>query len=296
LENYWRVVPNQLVVNPMWLNHGSVAVSEIEGVIIPDYRIYDLRLDVLPRFAHYALRSDVYRSLYGVLTRGHTTYDRRISKDDFASLPFGVPPCEYPQSVADFLDRKTAAIDALIEKKERLIALLAEKRAALIHQAVTKGLDPTVPMKPSGIPWIGDIPAHWDGRRSPRRDPLGRHRRRSRHPHEPPLRCPVPEGEATPRCGGGTERMTEFDVTPFLAQDEGQHHDRKSLWEQSANGARSPRERANFDFVGKDAFDERHAKHGAFIDRVFADKEILAYLRAKVLDQVYEEVTRDSER
>ena len=67
----------------------------------------------------------------------------------------------YQRAIANFLDEKTAAIDALIEKKERLIALLAEKRAALIHQAVTKGLDSTVPMKPSGIPWIGDIPAHW---------------------------------------------------------------------------------------------------------------------------------------
>lgn len=66
------------------------------------------------------------------------------------------------RAIADFLDRKTAAIDALIEKKERLLALLAEKRAALIHRAVTKGLDPTVPMKDSGIPWIGEIPAHWD--------------------------------------------------------------------------------------------------------------------------------------
>jgi type I restriction enzyme S subunit len=72
-----------------------------------------------------------------------------------------VPPIPLQRGIADFLDRKTAAIDVLIEKKERLIALLAEKRAALIHQAVTKGLDPNVPMKDSGVPWIGQIPAHW---------------------------------------------------------------------------------------------------------------------------------------
>jgi len=69
------------------------------------------------------------------------------------------------RAIADFLDRKTAAIDALIEKKEGLIALLAEKRAALIHQAVTKGLDPDVPMKDSGVPWIGAVPTHWDVKR-----------------------------------------------------------------------------------------------------------------------------------
>ncbi len=67
--------------------------------------------------------------------------------------------------IADFLDRKTAAIDALIAKKERLIDLLEEKRQALITQAVTKGLDPNVPMKDSGIEWLGEIPAHWKVKR-----------------------------------------------------------------------------------------------------------------------------------
>lgn len=152
LAHYWRVCPDQLVVNPMWLNNGSIAVSRLHGVISPDYRVYDLRADVEPSFAHYVFRSPVFWSLYQVLTRGHTTYDRRISKDDFAGLPFPVPPLPTQRRIADFLDRKTAAIDALIEKKERLLALLAEKRAALIHRAVTKGLDPTVPMKDSGVP------------------------------------------------------------------------------------------------------------------------------------------------
>jgi len=161
LAHYWRVKPDQLVVNPMWLNNGSIAVSRMSGVISPDYRVYDLRADVEPSFAHYVFRSPVFWSLYQVLTRGHTTYDRRISKDDFAELPFPVPPRPAQRAIADLLDRKTAAIDNLIAKKGRLLALLAEKRAALIHQAVTKGLDPNVPMKDSGVPWIGDIPAHW---------------------------------------------------------------------------------------------------------------------------------------
>jgi len=71
------------------------------------------------------------------------------------------PPLPIQKAIAGFLDRKTAAIDALIEKKQKVLDLLAEKRAALINQAVTKGLDPNVPMKDSGIPWIGEIPAHW---------------------------------------------------------------------------------------------------------------------------------------
>jgi type I restriction enzyme S subunit len=65
------------------------------------------------------------------------------------------------RSVSNFLDRKTAAIDDLIKKKERLVELLQEKRQALITQAVTKGLDPAVPMKDSGVEWLGNVPAHW---------------------------------------------------------------------------------------------------------------------------------------
>ena len=65
------------------------------------------------------------------------------------------------QQVCAFLDRETARIDALIEKKERLITLLEEKRAAVINRAVTKGLDPNAPMKPSGLAFLGMIPSHW---------------------------------------------------------------------------------------------------------------------------------------
>jgi type I restriction enzyme S subunit len=72
-----------------------------------------------------------------------------------------IPPVEIQRSIANFLDRKVAAVDVLIEKRERLISLLAEKQAALIHRAVTKGLNPDAPKKDSGIPWIGEIPAHW---------------------------------------------------------------------------------------------------------------------------------------
>jgi type I restriction enzyme S subunit len=72
------------------------------------------------------------------------------------------PPDLEQRAIAAFLDRETARIDALVAKKERLIELLQEKRTALITRAVTKGLDPTVPMKDSGVEWLGEIPAHWE--------------------------------------------------------------------------------------------------------------------------------------
>jgi type I restriction enzyme S subunit len=73
-----------------------------------------------------------------------------------------LPSPSEQDSILSFLDAKTTAIDALIAKKQRLIELLEEKRQAMITQAVTKGLDPNVPIKDSGVEWLGEIPAHWD--------------------------------------------------------------------------------------------------------------------------------------
>ena len=72
-----------------------------------------------------------------------------------------LPSLTEQTQIANFLDRKTEQIDELIRIKERQIELLQEQRTALINQAVTKGLDPNVEMKPSGVEWIGEIPVHW---------------------------------------------------------------------------------------------------------------------------------------
>ena len=85
-----------------------------------------------------------------------------INAWQLGTFEVAVPDVDEQQTIADFLDRETAKIDALVEKKERLIELLQEKRTALITHAVTKGLDPDVPMRDSGIEWLGQIPAHWE--------------------------------------------------------------------------------------------------------------------------------------
>ena len=84
-----------------------------------------------------------------------------VNQAGFANIPLALPPIEEQRSIARFLNYKTAQIDALIAKKETLLKKLTEKRTALISQAVTKGCDRTVPMKDSGIEWLGEIPAHW---------------------------------------------------------------------------------------------------------------------------------------
>ncbi|TAM47323.1 MAG: restriction endonuclease subunit S [Gammaproteobacteria bacterium] len=85
-----------------------------------------------------------------------------LSFGDISGASVLVPPLDEQRAIAAFLDRETARIDALIARKQRLIELLAEKRTALISQAVTKGLNPDAPMKDSGVEWLGEIPAHWN--------------------------------------------------------------------------------------------------------------------------------------
>ena len=84
-----------------------------------------------------------------------------LGGDAIRSGLFPIAPIEEQQVIADFLDRETAKIDALVEQKERLVELLQEKRSAFIARAVTRGLDPNVPMKDSGVEWLGEIPTHW---------------------------------------------------------------------------------------------------------------------------------------
>lgn len=110
-------------------------------------------------FLVYSINSSHVRYKAELLSTGTTRL--RINLGSIKNLSLLFPPILEQRAIASFLDRKTAHIDILISKKERLITLLQEKRAALISHTVTKGLDPDVPMKDSGVEWLGEIPAHW---------------------------------------------------------------------------------------------------------------------------------------
>ena len=111
------------------------------------------------RFLGRALAATQEALLSLVDVAGHGS--RRLPTDRWLALPLAIPPRTEQEVILDFLDRETAKIDELLARQERLIDLLQEKRTALITRAVTLGLDPNVPMKESGVEWLGEIPAHW---------------------------------------------------------------------------------------------------------------------------------------
>lgn len=141
---------------------GSLAVGLTNGAAYGTTELHVLRtgphLD--RRFLLYVTLSLPFRS-HGEASMKGVAGQQRVTEDFIKDWRQAWPPLTEQQFIAAFLDRETAKIDALVEKKRRLIELLKEKRAALITHAVTKGLDPSVPMKDSGIPWLGQIPAHW---------------------------------------------------------------------------------------------------------------------------------------
>jgi len=114
-------------------------------------------------FAAYALRAPYF--VDRVVANSTGVSFPAISEREIATYELALPPEREQRRIAAFLDRETARIDALVAKKEWLIELLQEKRTVLITSAVTKGLDPTVPMKDSGVEWLGEIPAHWEVKR-----------------------------------------------------------------------------------------------------------------------------------
>ncbi len=117
-----------------------------------------------PRFFYYLMYTLAKRGVFVAGGNPNTIDHLTAVQLRHYRLPFA--PTQEQRAIAAFLDRETARIDALVAKKERLIELLQEKRTALITRTVTKGLDPNVPMKDSGVEWLGEIPAHWEVRKT----------------------------------------------------------------------------------------------------------------------------------
>ncbi|MEB7132649.1 restriction endonuclease subunit S, partial [Escherichia coli] len=115
-----------------------------------------------PEFFNWAIRSKLYVSFFGSASDGVRIGQWDLSKARMKVIPFVLPSEEEQSLIANFLDKKATQINEAIAIKEKQISLLKERKQIIIQQAVTQGLDPNVPMKDSGVDWIGKIPAHWD--------------------------------------------------------------------------------------------------------------------------------------
>ena len=113
----------------------------------------------VPRFLGYATDAAPVAAQKSLAGRGSTV--KHIYPDELREVVIAVPPVDEQQAIADFLDRETGRLDSLVTAKQHLINLLAEKRKAIIATAVTRGLDPKANLRDSGVPWLGEIPAHW---------------------------------------------------------------------------------------------------------------------------------------
>lgn len=161
LTTYQVVRPGDLVINKMKAWQGSVAVSQLGGIVSPAYFVFSPVQTNVPQFMHYLLRSAPYIEAYRAVSKGIRPNQWDLDPDMLRTFPMPTPSIELQQQTAEFLDRETAEIDAFIADQEELIGLLAERRAATISHAVTRGLDPSVPMKDSGVKWLGEMPVHW---------------------------------------------------------------------------------------------------------------------------------------
>jgi type I restriction enzyme S subunit len=165
LTSYQLVEPGDLVINKMKAWQGSLGVSQLRGITSPDYVVYNSINDEYLPFLHYLLRSKPMAQLYHSLSNGVRLAQWRVETDKFEQIELYRPPLPEQTAIASFLDTETSKIDSLVSEQRRLIELLKEKRQAVISHAVTKGLNPDVPMKDSDIEWLGEVPEGWEVKR-----------------------------------------------------------------------------------------------------------------------------------
>ncbi|MEZ5505856.1 MAG: restriction endonuclease subunit S [Gammaproteobacteria bacterium] len=139
---------------------GGIEHSNYIGCVSPAYTVLAPLRTVSPQYFKYLFKCSAFVSALQASTDSLRD-GKSITYEQFGSISLCEPPIGEANSIARFLDHETAKIDTLIEKQQQLIKLLKEKRQAVISHAVTKGLNPNVPMKDSGVEWLGEVPAHW---------------------------------------------------------------------------------------------------------------------------------------
>lgn len=156
--------PGDLVINSLWAWAGGLGVSNYHGIVSSAYGVYRIRrpAKMLPRFLHEVVRSSSFNWEFKIRSKGVWTSRLQLTDVSFLDAPIVIPPLPEQAAIVRFLDWANARLERAIRAKHRVIALLNEQKQAIIHRAVTRGLDASVQLGPSGTPWLGDIPKGWD--------------------------------------------------------------------------------------------------------------------------------------
>ncbi|MDM8536317.1 restriction endonuclease subunit S [Desulfobacterales bacterium HSG17] len=161
LTGYKVLWKGQFGMNKMKAWQGSYGVSNYNGIVSPAYYVFKITEDLFSNFFHTAIRSSLYVSFFGRASDGVRIGQWDLSKNRMKNIPIILPPLPEQTAIANFLDEKCNKIDRAVALKEKMVELLKERKQIVIQNAVTKGLNPDVKMKDSGVEWIGDVPKHW---------------------------------------------------------------------------------------------------------------------------------------
>ena len=161
-SKYKRAAKGDIAYNMMRMWQGAVGVAPEDGLISPAYVVARPFHEVEPRYYAYLFRTKAYMREVNKYSRGIVSDRNRLYWDDFKQMPSPFPPTKEQAHIADFLDVHGQHTARLIGNKRRLVALLNEQKQGIINRAVTRGLDPAAPMKPTGIDWMPEVPAHWE--------------------------------------------------------------------------------------------------------------------------------------
>ena len=159
---YKLVCPGDIAYNKMRAWQGAIGMSDLRGIISPAYVVQRMRGAHSPRYFHHLFRTPGFAKEAESWSYGITSDMWSLRPEHFKAIYSALPPAEEQVAIVRFLDHANRRLERTIRAKRKVIALLNEQKQAIIHRAVTRGLDPTVPLKPSGISWLGDIPQHWE--------------------------------------------------------------------------------------------------------------------------------------
>ncbi len=161
-EQYKRAAHGDIAYNMMRMWQGAVGVVPTDGLVSPAYVVALPFPETDGRYYSYLFRTAAYMNEVNKYSRGIVTDRNRLYWDEFKQMPSTFPPPGEQRKIANILDSHDRTVRRFIRAKRRLIELLNEQKQAILHRAVTRGLDPNVRLKPSGIDWLGDVPEHWE--------------------------------------------------------------------------------------------------------------------------------------